>query len=178
MPFSIELDEEYWCPLSVNASIYSRMEYSVLRGKVYLYERYEFQGFDVGILGLQLEEYVNDPTTILLPNHPYCWALNFFRHLTKVIEVTYSACLCRIISSCPVAAALDGLGVNNFDTAFMKSTMIRKKLNLQFRAEFYNLFNHTRFTSVGTTLGSSTFFGKLIAATDEREIQFALKKVF
>src|SRR5215475_3454987 len=102
MPFSIELDEEYWCPLSVNASIYSRMEYSVLRGKVCVYERYEFQGFGVGILGLQLEEYVNDPTTILLPNHPYCWALNFFRHLTKVIEVTYSACLCRIISSCPV----------------------------------------------------------------------------
>lgn len=73
--------------------------------------------------------------------------------------------------------AINGPGVNNFNTAFMKNTYFRERFNVQFRAEFYNLFNHTRFTSVGTTLGSSTF-GKLIAATGEREIQFALKFIF
>ena len=73
--------------------------------------------------------------------------------------------------------AINGPGVNNFNTAFMKNTYFRERFNVQFRAEFYNLLNHTRFTNVGTTLGSSTF-GKLTAATGEREIQFALKLIF
>lgn len=73
---------------------------------------------------------------------------------------------------------LDGpTGLNNWDTSFVKNTSIREGWNLQFRAEFFNLFNHTRFNGVSTTLGASNF-GRITSTTGEREIQFALKLLF
>ena len=60
---------------------------------------------------------------------------------------------------------LDGpTGLNNWDTSFVKNTMLREGMNLQFRAEFFNLFNHTRFNSVSTALGAATF-GQVTSST-------------
>jgi hypothetical protein len=73
---------------------------------------------------------------------------------------------------------LDGpTGLNNWDTSFVKNTAIREGINLQFRAEFFNLFNHTRFNGVSTTLGAATF-GRVTSSTGEREVQLALKLLF
>jgi hypothetical protein len=73
---------------------------------------------------------------------------------------------------------LDGpTGLNNWDTSFVKNTVVREGINVQFRAEFFNLFNHTRFSRVNTVLGSPAF-GRVTASTGEREIQFALKILF
>ena len=68
-------------------------------------------------------------------------------------------------------------GINNWDTSFVKNNRISESVNLQFRAEFFNLFNHTRFTGLGTTLGATTF-GRVLASTGEREVQLALKLYF
>ncbi len=38
-----------------------------------------------------------------------------------------------------------GPGVNNFDAALLKSTQLSERINLQFRAELYNVFNHAQF---------------------------------
>ncbi len=73
--------------------------------------------------------------------------------------------------------SLDGPGINNWDISFTKNTLIKEGLNLQFRAELYNAFNHTRFAAVDTTLGSSSF-GRVQSAIGEREIQFAMKLIF
>ena len=72
---------------------------------------------------------------------------------------------------------LDGPGINNWDTSFVKNTRLSESMNLQFRAEFFNLFNDTRFSGVGTTLGATTF-GRVLSSTGEREVQLALKLYF
>jgi hypothetical protein len=49
-----------------------------------------------------------------------------------------------------------------------------ENVNLQFRAEAYNVWNHTNFLGVSTTFGSTTF-GQITSTRDPRLIQFALK---
>jgi hypothetical protein len=48
---------------------------------------------------------------------------------------------------------------------------------VQFRAEFFNVFNNVNFRSP-TTNASSAQFGRITAANDPRILQFALKTVF
>jgi hypothetical protein len=38
-----------------------------------------------------------------------------------------------------------GPGINNWDMALLKTTQLTERLNLQFRAELYNVFNHAQF---------------------------------
>jgi len=51
------------------------------------------------------------------------------------------------------ADILRGKGFNNADISFFKNTSVSERLNVQFRAEFFNFFNHTQ---LGPTPGSST----------------------
>ena len=75
-----------------------------------------------------------------------------------------------------------GPGVNNFDLTLMKNTPIsmgkREPLNLQFRAEFFNAFNHASFGDPNLAAGTAQF--GLIRSTriGGREIQLALKVMF
>jgi hypothetical protein len=48
-------------------------------------------------------------------------------------------------------------GISNFDLDIQKNFAVREGMALQFRAEWFNLFNHTQFSGVGTTLGTATF---------------------
>ena len=50
-------------------------------------------------------------------------------------------------------------------------------VNLQFRWDVFNSFNHHNFQYPGATLGTGTF-GKLTAANDPRQMQVALKVIF
>ena len=49
-----------------------------------------------------------------------------------------------------VDSSLRAQGINNFDFAIFKRTMIGERFGLEFRTEFFNLFNHTRFGVPGT----------------------------
>jgi hypothetical protein len=62
------------------------------------------------------------------------------------------------VAACPTCATLfgnSGVGVLlgpgqfNFDTSVLKTTRITERSTLQFRAEFFNFFNHPQFSSVG-----------------------------
>ena len=55
--------------------------------------------------------------------------------------------------------------------------MINESARLQFRSEFYNLFNKTNFTAPTVDLSSASF-GRSGSTFDPRYIQFALKLVF
>ncbi|MCC6391747.1 MAG: hypothetical protein IT167_14200, partial [Bryobacterales bacterium] len=68
-------------------------------------------------------------------------------------------------------------GINNWDLSFSKRTDLRENIALQFRAEFFNLFNHTQWSGVGTTLAAGTF-GQVTSARDPRITQFGLRLVF
>jgi hypothetical protein len=66
-------------------------------------------------------------------------------------------------------------GVNDWDLAIMKDTRVTESKTVQFRAEFFNAFNHVQFSSPGTSINPASFgiiSGLLIPA---RQIQFGLK---
>ncbi len=56
----------------------------------------------------------------------------------------------------------------------MKNIPVREGMHFQFRAEAFNVFNHTNFNTVGTTLGTSSF-GQVTGTRDPRIMQLALK---
>jgi hypothetical protein len=52
------------------------------------------------------------------------------------------------------------------------------RVTLQIRAEAYNVFNHTQFTTIGTVLTTASTFGLPTAARLPREFQFGAKLLF
>ena len=74
--------------------------------------------------------------------------------------------------------AVNGPGLWRYDMALLKNTRIRESVNLQFRAEAFNLFNHTNFQTVGTTLTTTSTFGHVTAVRDPRIMQLGLKLNF
>jgi hypothetical protein len=70
-----------------------------------------------------------------------------------------------------------GPGINDWDISFIKKTQLRERVALQFRAEFFNLLNHTQFSGVGTGFGSGTF-GQVTSARNPRVSQLALRLTF
>jgi Carboxypeptidase regulatory-like domain/TonB dependent receptor len=72
---------------------------------------------------------------------------------------------------------LDGPGFQNVNASLLKNTRITERVNLQFRAEAFNLFNHPNFNLPDNFLGSPTF-GRITSARDPRHIQFGLKLLF
>jgi Carboxypeptidase regulatory-like domain/TonB-dependent Receptor Plug Domain len=73
--------------------------------------------------------------------------------------------------------AVRGPGTNNWDISLGKNTKIRESVNLQFRAEFLNTFNHASFNGISTYIGSGAF-GEVTGARDGRLIQMGLKLQF
>ncbi len=71
-------------------------------------------------------------------------------------------------------------GLNNTDASLFKNfrgVLGRESSGLQFRAEFYNIFNHTQWSAFRTSFGSSDF-GAATAARDARDIQLGLRLYF
>jgi hypothetical protein len=77
-----------------------------------------------------------------------------------------------------------GPGSNNWDMTLLKNTTVTERLNVQFRAEFFNLFNHTQFLGPGGITGfsggqpTSGSFGNVSAAQSPRVGQLALRFIF
>jgi len=72
---------------------------------------------------------------------------------------------------------LTGPGFSSVDVSVIKNTSIREGLNLQFRAEFFNLLNSPNFFLPDGFLGSPAF-GRVLAAGTPRRLQFGLKLLF
>jgi hypothetical protein len=73
-------------------------------------------------------------------------------------------------------------GINNFDFALFKRTQFGpdNRLGVEFRSEFFNIFNRTQFAPPGTAVGSSTFgvVSSTAAGSNPRLVQFGLKFTF
>jgi len=74
--------------------------------------------------------------------------------------------------------AVTGPGLWRYDMALMKNAKISETVSLQFRAEAFNLFNHTNFSTVGTSSTASSLFGKVTNTRDPRIMQIAMKFSF
>ena len=71
-----------------------------------------------------------------------------------------------------------GPGINDFDLSLLKTTPLTERVRMEFRAEFFNAFNHTQFIGVQGDISQGVQFGKVLRARDPRDIQFALKFIF
>lgn len=81
--------------------------------------------------------------------------------------------------------ALTGPGLKNVDFSLMKNTQLSEKLRLQFRAEFFNIFNMVNFNTPNpivftseTGIPSSTAGRVTSTSTTSRRIQFGLKLIW
>jgi outer membrane receptor protein involved in Fe transport len=72
---------------------------------------------------------------------------------------------------------LRGPGINNWDISFLKDTKITESKKVEFRAEFFNAFNHAQFLNPDAA-GFSGTFGQISQTRGPRLIQFGLKLYF
>jgi hypothetical protein len=70
-----------------------------------------------------------------------------------------------------------GPGDINFDVTLMKRTRIGENKIIEFRSEFFNVFNHVNFGNPNGNIGSVNF-GRITTTDDPRLIQFGLKFTF
>ncbi len=74
-------------------------------------------------------------------------------------------------------ATILGPGAQRWDLSLFKNFKLYESLNLQFRAEAFNVFNHTNYSAIDTQLGSAQY-GQVVGAHDPRILQLALKLEF
>jgi hypothetical protein len=72
---------------------------------------------------------------------------------------------------------LDGPGSATVDLSVFRTFPIREGAGVQFRAEFFNLFNRVNFNNPGSTVGTNSY-GLIQGAAAARVTQFALKVRF
>ena len=71
-----------------------------------------------------------------------------------------------------------GPGISNTDIAILKHIAISETKHFEFRAELFNLFNHTQFFNPDGNSTDGSQFGQVTQAKDPRLMQFALKFYF
>jgi len=71
-----------------------------------------------------------------------------------------------------------GPPVNNVDFALHKVLPVGEGKRFEFRAEFFNLFNHAQFNNPDGNTTDGSDFGRLVRAKAPRQIQLALKFYF
>ncbi len=70
-----------------------------------------------------------------------------------------------------------GPGFGRWDLSLFKNIRFTERAHLQFRAEAFNVWNHTNFSGVDTGIGGEQF-GQVTSARDPRNVQLALKFIF
>lgn len=103
---------------------------------------------------------------------------NFWFNTSNFCDATQSGCPQQLgtFGNTPHALCC-GPALNNTDLVIAKLTPISEKLNTEFRAEFYNAWNHTQFENPDGNFSDATF-GEVLKARDPRVMQFAIKFLF
>jgi hypothetical protein len=70
-----------------------------------------------------------------------------------------------------------GPGFGIWDSSLSKQFPIHERLKFRLSGEFFNMLNHTNWSSVGVTLGSGTY-GQITAARDPRKVQLVARVEF
>ena len=77
---------------------------------------------------------------------------------------------------------MTGPGFKNFDMGLHKTTRIKERQAIEFRAEFFNTFNNVNFCNPASTIGKGRSdagsIGCVVSQSPARQIQFALKYLF
>ena len=154
-------------------------------------------GFPIRMLSLQDQELENDTSGFEAPGRPIVTGPV---HFSNPRSGYY---FCGPNSSCPLQSAplgslggarsiCCGPGINNFDMSVQKTMQFRESLHAEFRAEFFNIFNHSQFLNPDGNISDAAFnsdgvtvntqnpgnFGRVLHTREPRQIQFALKFSF
>jgi Carboxypeptidase regulatory-like domain len=71
-----------------------------------------------------------------------------------------------------------GPGISDTDFVVMKSLKVTERTHFEFRAEIFNIFNHTQFFNPDGNSTDGSQFGQVTEVKDPRLVQFALKFYF
>ena len=69
-------------------------------------------------------------------------------------------------------------GINNWDIGLFKNFRMRDRVNVQFRWETFNTWNHTQFGSANLNTSSPTFGRITGTRVGPRRMQFGLRVTF
>ena len=73
---------------------------------------------------------------------------------------------------------INGPPTTRFDFTMSKNIRIGESMQVQLRAEAFNVFNHTNFQTFGSTNVTSSLFGTISVVRDPRTIQLGAKFIF
>jgi hypothetical protein len=73
--------------------------------------------------------------------------------------------------------AVIGPGSSELDFSLQKEIALKERARIQFRAEAYNVTNHTNF-NLPNRIALTANSGRISSAGDARQMQFALKVMF
>jgi hypothetical protein len=73
--------------------------------------------------------------------------------------------------------SIKGPGIQRYDLSLFKNMKLTETVGMQFRAEGFNVFNHTNFQDIDLNLFSSTF-GQVVGTHNPRIVQLGLKLNF
>lgn len=73
---------------------------------------------------------------------------------------------------------LNGPNTTRLDFSLIKNFRFTESVNLQLRAEMFNVFNTTNFSSFGSVSSNSSLFGVVSVTRDPRTVQFGIKFSF
>ena len=71
-----------------------------------------------------------------------------------------------------------GPHISNTDFAILKTISFSDTRRIDFRAEFFNIFNHSQFYTPDGNTSDGSQFGQITQTRDPRLVQFALKFFF
>ncbi len=69
-------------------------------------------------------------------------------------------------------------GLEQTDASLAKLFPIVERVSFKLQADFFNVLNHTNYSSLGTTATSGASFGRLNGAYPPRQMQFGAKFIF
>jgi len=71
-----------------------------------------------------------------------------------------------------------GPGYGRWDASLFKNIKVSERFGLQFRAEGFNVLNHTNLNNPASASLTSSVYDKITSSRDPRQIQLALKLLF
>ena len=111
------------------------------------------------------------------PLHPQSNGNYFFDPTTFTEDTTIDPSLFGRIGNAPRTICC-GPHISNTDFAVLKNIPVSERMHMEFRAEFFNMFNHTQFFNPDGNSSDGSQFGQVTQVRDPRLVQFALKFFF
>jgi hypothetical protein len=144
-------------------------------------------GFPIAMKSLNDQELENDTAGFEAPGRPVVTGPVQF--LNPRSNQRYYFCNPNSTTACPITDAplgslggsrtlCCGPGISNFDLSVQKLLSVGEGKHIEFRAEFFNVFNHAQFLNPDGNISDGADFGRIKHTRDPREIQFALKFAF